>query len=175
MYVVHGTGCIPFRLTLRIGRQPTPVFLGLTGGSVRKESTWRLSNWTELNWMPCDAKYLLMRFFAAVCAQLCPITPQTAACQSPLSMGFSQQEYWNGLPSPSPGAYGYLCTLDEVSVQIFCPFLSWNICFLIVPFHKFFEYFGYKSLTRHVFCKYFLLDSGLPFHSLNSDLHRRKV
>ena len=39
MYVVHGTGCIPFRLTLRIGRQPTPVFLGLTGGSVRKEST----------------------------------------------------------------------------------------------------------------------------------------
>ena len=25
------------------------------------------------------------------------------ACQPPLSMGFSRQEYWNGLPFPSPG------------------------------------------------------------------------
>ena len=27
----------------------------------------------------------------------------TAACQAPLSMGFSRQEYWSGLPCPSPG------------------------------------------------------------------------
>ena len=26
-----------------------------------------------------------------------------AACQAPLSMGFSRQEYWNKLPFPSPG------------------------------------------------------------------------
>ena len=25
------------------------------------------------------------------------------ACQAPLSMGFSRQEYWSGLPFPSPG------------------------------------------------------------------------
>ena len=25
------------------------------------------------------------------------------ACQAPLSMGFSRQEYWSGLPLPSPG------------------------------------------------------------------------
>ena len=24
-------------------------------------------------------------------------------CQAPLSMGFSRQEYWGGLPFPSPG------------------------------------------------------------------------
>ena len=24
-------------------------------------------------------------------------------CQAPLSMGFSRQEYWSGLPFPSPG------------------------------------------------------------------------
>ena len=29
--------------------------------------------------------------------------PWTVACQAPLSMGFSTQEYWNGLPFPSPG------------------------------------------------------------------------
>ena len=30
-------------------------------------------------------------------------TPWTVAHQSPLSMGFSRQEYWCGLPFPSPG------------------------------------------------------------------------
>ena len=29
--------------------------------------------------------------------------PWTAAHQAPLSMGFSMQEYWNGLPFPPPG------------------------------------------------------------------------
>jgi len=30
-------------------------------------------------------------------------TPRTAAHQGPLSMGFSRQEYWTGVPCPSPG------------------------------------------------------------------------
>ena len=30
-------------------------------------------------------------------------TPQTVARQALLSMGFSRQEYWNGVPYPSPG------------------------------------------------------------------------
>ena len=30
------------------------------------------------------------------------VTPWTVACQSPLSMGFSRQEDWNGLPCPPP-------------------------------------------------------------------------
>ena len=30
-------------------------------------------------------------------------TPWTVAHQAPLSMGFSRQEYWRGLPFPSPG------------------------------------------------------------------------
>ena len=30
-------------------------------------------------------------------------TPWTIAHQAPLSMGFSRQESWNGLPFPSPG------------------------------------------------------------------------
>ena len=35
----------------------------------------------------------------------CPTlaTPWTVAHQAPLSMGFSRQEYWSGLPFPSPG------------------------------------------------------------------------
>ena len=30
-------------------------------------------------------------------------TPWTVAHQAPPFMGFSRQEYWSGLPSPSPG------------------------------------------------------------------------
>ena len=35
----------------------------------------------------------------------CPtlLNPWTVACQALLSMGFSSQEYWRGLPSSSPG------------------------------------------------------------------------
>ena len=37
-------------------------------------------------------------------AKLCPTlaTPWTVACQATLFMGFSRQEYWSGLPFPSP-------------------------------------------------------------------------
>ena len=36
------------------------------------------------------------------CVQLFA-TPWTVAHQAPLSMGISRQEYWSGLPFPSPG------------------------------------------------------------------------
>ena len=38
-------------------------------------------------------------------AKLCPTLeiPWTVACQAPLSIGFSRQEYCSGLPFPSPG------------------------------------------------------------------------
>ena len=38
-------------------------------------------------------------------AKSCPTlaTSWTVACQAPLSMGFPRQDYWSGLPFPSPG------------------------------------------------------------------------
>ena len=39
--------------------------------------------------------------FAQSCPTLCD--PWTVAHQAPPSMGFSGQEYWSGLPFPSPG------------------------------------------------------------------------
>ena len=37
---------------------------------------------------------------ASIRAQSCPnlCDPMNVACQAPLSMGFSRQEYWSGLP-----------------------------------------------------------------------------
>ena len=47
-------------------------------------------------------------YIAHVCsgAQSCPTLCDPVgniACQAPLSMEFSRQEYWSGLPFPSPG------------------------------------------------------------------------
>ena len=38
---------------------------------------------------------------AQSCLTLC--NPWTVACQAPLSLEFSRQEYWSGFPFPSPG------------------------------------------------------------------------
>ena len=45
------------------------------------------------------------RWGGFVVAKLCPAleTAWTVAHQAPLSMEFSRQEYWSGLPFPSPG------------------------------------------------------------------------
>ena len=48
----------------------------------------------------CQVLLLLLSHFSHV--RLCE-TPQTAAHQALLSLGFSRQEHWSGLPLPSPG------------------------------------------------------------------------
>ena len=46
------------------------------------------------------------------------VTPWTVAHQAPLSMGFSRQEYWSGLPFPSPGH------LPDPGIEPGCPALQ---------------------------------------------------
>ena len=41
--------------------------------------------------------------YAQSCPTLFNVTPRTAAHQALLSMGFPRQEYWSGLPFPTPG------------------------------------------------------------------------
>ena len=48
--------------------------------------------------------YLSIKSFS--CVQLFA-NPRTVVHQAPLSMGFSRQEYWCGLPCPSPGDLPY--------------------------------------------------------------------
>ena len=53
-----------------------------------------------------ELKSLLIRVKSeSEVAQSCPdsATPWAVAYQALLSMGFSRQEYWSGLPFPSPG------------------------------------------------------------------------
>ena len=57
---------------------------------VAESQTW-LSDWTELN------MYCMLHHVWSF------MTPWTVTHQSPLSMGFSRQEYWRGLPCLLPG------------------------------------------------------------------------
>ena len=50
--------------------------------------------YSERCWVLCCAVLSHVRLF---------VTPWTVARQAPPSVGFSRQEYWNGLPRPPPG------------------------------------------------------------------------
>ena len=75
-------------------------------------NTWRFG---ETAWKLCPPSHTPMHLFhlaapkvACECAKslrLCPTfaIPWTVAHQAPLSMGFSRQEYWSGLPCPAAG------------------------------------------------------------------------
>ena len=64
--------------------------------------TWTFGRYT------CVFSFLNLLFTPVLCAQSLSrvqlfVTPWTTAHQAPLSMGFSRQEYWRGLPCPPPG------------------------------------------------------------------------
>ena len=42
------------------------------------------------------------------------VTPRTVACKGPLSIGFFRQEYWSGLPFPTPAdVKDYACKAEN--------------------------------------------------------------
>ena len=80
--------------------------------------SYKLLLWRFLNWIwEIVLTYGVLLFFflssnayrllKCVCYSLSHIllfvTPWTVACQAPLSMEFCRQEYWSGLPFPTPG------------------------------------------------------------------------
>ena len=73
------------------------------------------------------------------------VTPWTVTLQAPLSMGFSRQEYWSGLPFPSPGHLPGTGSKPE-SLGI-----GWWVLYHLVPPGKTFTIyhlpFAFKSLS----------------------------
>ena len=55
-------------------------------------------------------------------------TPRTAAHQAPPSMGFSRQEYWSGLPLPSPkiASRNLLCITGKLSLVLCDDLEEWD-------------------------------------------------
>ena len=119
------------------------------------------------------------------------VTLWTVACPAPLSVGFSRQEYWSGLPFPSPGGLPvpgllhcrqilyHLCHLGSPIVEpisinsiISCDFLS---CMTIykVEFIILFSFstciFKKKNLS---FC--FIFQGGFVFYLINCGVFKDK-
>ena len=68
------------------------------------------------------------------------VTPWTAAYQAPPSLGFSRQEYWSGVPSPSPATlllthwillHGLLCCTRNECVKRLPPWGLGTYCFFL--------------------------------------------
>ena len=74
-------------------------------------------------------------------------TPWTAACQVPLSIGFSRQEYWNGLLFPPPG------DLPNPGMESASPALAGGFFTTEPPGKPTLGYSGYKTAL-----------SGCSFH-----------
>ena len=89
----HRLDGLKFEWTLGVGDGQGGLVCCDSWGRKESDTTERL-NWTELK-----VKVKLLS-----CVQLFA-TPWTVAYQAPLSMGFSRQESWSGLPFPSPGDF----------------------------------------------------------------------
>ena len=101
---------------------PVPVSRGFltcgagteSPGQLRRLSelrTWRPGRWRQLKFTrQSSRKEKKKKTKTLKLETLCLLshiwlfaTPWTAACHGPLSIGFSRQEYWSGLPISSPG------------------------------------------------------------------------
>ena len=79
----------------------------------------------------------------------------TVACQDPLSMGFSRQEYWSGLPCPppedlpDPGIEPISLTSPALSGGFFISSATWeaHICVCVCIYKKYMDIYiprGYE-------------------------------
>ena len=60
----------------------------------------------HINVLKEERKWSFVQYGGSLVAQLCPtLAALWFLCQVPLSMGFSKQEYWSGVPFPSPGIF----------------------------------------------------------------------
>ena len=63
------------------------------------------------------------------------VTPWTVAPQAPLSMGFSRQEYWSGLPFPAAGDLPDLGTEPRAPALQVDSFFLIESCFVLFCFN----------------------------------------
>ena len=117
----------------------------LPGSSVHGILQARVLKWVAIAWIS---------YIYTCCAQSpsCVwlfVTPWTVAHQAPLSMGFSRQEYWSGVPCPPPGD---LPTQDWTCIPHFG---RWNLLPL--------NYLG--SPFIYIYSLFFRFPSHLGHHS----------
>ena len=82
------------------------------------------------------------------------VTPWTVTFQAPLSMGFTRQEYWSGLPCPPPGDLPNAgiepvsLTLPPLASRFFTTSTTWEAQF---SEYYLFKHVSSKAVTLSVF------------------------
>ena len=87
---------------------------------------------------------LLLSRFSRV--RLC-VTPWTAAHQAPVSKGFSRQEWWSGMPFPSPNMM-----LPIYYLQIaFIRFKKFHLFYILQRLVSMWALFAFIDMIVHIF------------------------
>ena len=81
-----------------------PTVCSPPGSSVQGILQARILEWVAISFSNAWKWKVKVKSFSRVWLLA---TPWTAAYQAPPSMGFSRQEYWSGVPLPSPIKEGY--------------------------------------------------------------------
>ena len=89
---------------------------------------------------------LLLSRFSRV--RLC-VTPQTAAHQALLSLGFSRQEHWSGLPLPSP-MHAYMPSHFSRVQLCVTPWTNYSIIICFICCFSYFSFIFHIKLQNKV-------------------------
>ena len=95
-------------------------------------------------------------------------TPWTVACQAPLSMEFSRQEYWRGLPFSSPG------DLPNAGIKPASPELADEFFIRRTPFHHLLHKKYYNLYYERVKGEEKMVPS-MPLKTFNCKWHTRHI
>ena len=126
---------------------PTPGACSNSGPS----SQWchPTISFSVIHFFPCLQSFLVSKVKSLSRVRLF-VTPWTVAYQAPLSMGFSRQEYWSGLPFPSPW------NLPDPGIEPGSPALQTDALLSEPPgkssFFKNFSYLLMRILAHNLLC-----------------------
>ena len=140
-----------------------PIICSSTGSSVHGITQARILEWVDISFsrrsspprgqtcVSCVGRWILHHWATSGCYVASVVsdsfvTPWTAARQTPLSMGFSRQEYRSGLPFPPPGDLPHP-GMETAVLSL----LRWRVCSLpLVPPEKRTSVFKYLHANVYV-------------------------
>ena len=128
--------------------------------SINKDLDELKNKHTETNNTIIEIKNILLLLLLSHFSHVRPFaTPWTAAYQAPPSMGFSRQEYWSGVPLPSPLLLG-----PPIIRRFVCLILSQRSLRLSSVLFILFTLFGFLEVIATI------LSSSSLIHSSGSDI-----
>ena len=86
----------------KFGKRPSPLQSIIFFVSASEICPVLVTTVENSHWSHVDFDPLLLLLLSRFSRVRLLATPWTAAYQAPLSVGFSRQEYWSGMPLPSP-------------------------------------------------------------------------